>query len=245
MAKTPSTPAGKNSKGVPPVKKERFKSLKQMAQVFSLTREHDPSIVWRMALVALLGIGIWIGIGYFVGVKNVAGWVVWSITSLFAGAIGAMLVLARRANKMQYEMLDGQPGASAAILNSIRRGWYTTPAVAVNRNQELVTRTVGRAGVVLVLEGQTPSAQQLLSAEHKRTQRIVGEIPVTDFTIGDGPGYVTLRKLNRAVTKLPKVISQSEARDLNKRLAAIQQAPVGIPKGPLPKGAKLPKMPKG
>ncbi len=235
MAKTPEIPA----------KKQRFQTIRQMAQVFTITREADPSVLWRMVLAGLLGSGIWIAIGYAVGLKTAIGWGFWIFTSLFAAAVGAMLVLGRRANKAQYDMLEGQPGASSAVLNSLRKGWYTTPAVAVNRNQELVTRTVGRAGVVLVLEGTSPAAMQLLASEHKRTQRVVGEIPITDLVVGDGQGQVTLRKLSRTVTKLPKVISQSEARELNKRLQAIQQAPVGIPKGPLPKGAKLPKMPKG
>jgi len=240
MAKTPATPSKKSDTP----KKPRFQQVRQMGEVFTITRQGDPSVVWRMLAAGLLGAGVWSGLGYLVGVKSLIGWIFWIPTAIFAGFVAALLVLARRARKAQYDMLEGQPGGASAVLHSIRRGWYTTPAVAVNRNQENVTRSVGRAGVVLVLEGTTPAAMQMLAAERKRTQRIIGEIPITDIVVGDGKDQVPLRKLERTVQKLPKVISQTEARELNMRLQAIQQAPVGIPKGPLPKGAKMPKMPK-
>jgi hypothetical protein len=247
MAKTPPTPAkgGSKAAAAPAPKKQRFNTLRQMGEVLSLTREQDPSIVWRMIGYAVLAIAIWLGVAYVLLHKSIIGFIIFGLVgAIMIGAAAAMWVLGRGAQKVQFEMLDGQPGAASAVLGQIKRGWYTTPAVAVNRNQEVVTRTVGRAGVVLILEGASPAGMQLLSTEHKRTQRIVGEVPIHDLVIGEGKDNVTLKKLNRTVTKLPKVISQSEARGINQRLQAIQQAPIGIPKGPLPKGAKIPKMPK-
>lgn len=242
MAKTPKdTPAP-----VAAPKKRRFNTLRQMGEVFTFTRQQDPNLVWVMLLWGLVGVAVWVGLGFIVHVQNVIGWIIWGIGGVFMFVTPAVVVLGRRAQKVQYKMLAGQPGRSIAILGQIRRGWYTTQTpVAVNRNQDLVARTVGRAGVVLILEGQSPAAMQLLSTEHKRTQRIVGEVPVLDIVLGDGEGQVKLEKLTRTVQKYPKVITQSEARDINKRLQAIAQAPVGLPKGPLPKGAKIPKMPKG
>ncbi len=50
---------------------------------------------------------------------------------------------------------------------AIRKGWTTTPAVAVNRNQDFVHRSVGRAGIVLVGEGG-PGVRSLLSEEKRK-----------------------------------------------------------------------------
>ena len=243
MAKTPASSA--SAPATP--KKRRFNTIRQMGEVFTFVRQNDPAAVWWMLLAGVIGAGIWAALGVFLmHPKGIIGWVIVAIGAILMFITPAMVVLGRRAQSVQYKMLAGTPGAPVAIFNQIRRGWYTTQApVAINRNQELVTRTVGRAGVVLVLEGNSPAANQLLATEHKRTARIVGEVPVHDIVLGDGPNQVPLRKLTRYVQKLPKVLTQSEARDINKRLQAIAQQPVGLPKGPLPKGARLPKMPKG
>ena len=60
---------------------------------------------------------------------------------------------------------------------SIRKGWSTTPAVAVSRNQDMVHRSVGRAGIVLTGEGSN-SVRQLLQDEKRKTERYAPGVPI-------------------------------------------------------------------
>lgn len=50
-----------------------------------------------------------------------------------------------------------------------------------------------------------------------------------------------LRKLQGTVMKLPRNLKPAEVSALRKRLDALTATPLPIPKGPLPKGAKIPR----
>ena len=65
----------------------------------------------------------------------------------------AMVLFGRYAQSAQYSAIAGQPGAAAAVVQSMRGNWTVTPAVAGNRNMDIVHRVVGRPGVVLIGEG--------------------------------------------------------------------------------------------
>ena len=49
--------------------------------------------------------------------------------------------------------MEGQPGAAAAALRMLRRGWKTDPAIAFTKQQDVVHRVVGPPGIVLIGEG--------------------------------------------------------------------------------------------
>jgi len=155
--------------------------------------------------------------------------------------LAATVVFGRRAERAAYAQIEGQPGAAAAALGSLRSGWFTTPAVAVTKNQDIVHRVVGKPGVILVSEGPGTRVMGLLANERKRTARWAPDIPIHEIESGDEPGQVPLRKLNRAVMKLPRALSAGEVTALRKRLEAVSTPSMPIPKGPLPKGAKIPK----
>lgn len=63
--------------------------------------------------------------------------------------------------------VEGQVAAAAAVLQSMRGNWVVTPAVAFNRNQDLVHRVIGRPGVVVVGEG-VPGRTVGLMAQERR-----------------------------------------------------------------------------
>ena len=50
-----------------------------------------------------------------------------------------------------------------------------------------------------------------------------------------------LRKLQSSVMKLPRFLKPAVVNALRKRLDALTTTPLPIPKGPLPKGARIPK----
>jgi hypothetical protein len=152
----------------------------------------------------------------------------------------SLFIFTRIAGAAAYVSIEGQIGAGASVLMAIRKGWTTTPAVAVTRNQDMVHRSVGRAGVVLTGEG-TQAVRMMISDERKKVNRLVPGVPVFEVIVGDENGQVPLRKLQKHLAKLPKKISAHQMREVRARLKAVGGLSMPIPKGPMPKGMRVPK----
>jgi hypothetical protein len=159
------------------------------------------------------------------------------------GALTAMILFGRFAQRAQYSAIDGQLGAAAAVLQNMRGDWTVTPAVSGNRTMDVVHRAVGRPGVVLVGEGVPSRVAGLLAAERKKTERVAHGVPIHEFQVGNGEGQVPVSKLQRKITTLPRALRPAAVSDLNYRLKALQPT-MQMPKGPMPKGARQPRMPK-
>ena len=145
------------------------------------------------------------------------------------------------ANKAAFSSIEGVMGAGASVMMAIRRGFTTTPMVSVNKQQDMVHRAVGRAGVVLVGEGSN-GVRTLLADEAKKVERFVPGVPVTTLIVGDGEGRVAINKLQRTMKKLPKQISNNQLREVRSRLKAVGGMNMPIPKGPMPKNLRVPKI---
>jgi len=129
------------------------------------------------------------------------------------------------------------------VLQSMRGNWTVTPAVTANRNMDVVHRAVGRPGVILVGEGVPTRVAGLLAAEKKKTARVAHEVPIFEFQVGNGEGQIPVKQLQRKIMRLPRNLRPAAVSDLNYRLKALQPS-LQMPKGPLPKGARQPKMPR-
>ena len=162
---------------------------------------------------------------------------------ILLGILVSVILFGRFAQSAQYSTIAGQPGAAAAVLQSMRGGWTVTPAIAANRNMDVVHRAVGRAGVVLVGEGSPNRLPGLLAAEKKRIARVAFDVPVYDFQVGEGDGQVPLSQLQRKVMRLPRKLKGTEVADVNFRLKALP-ASLQAPKGPMPRGGRQPRMPR-
>jgi hypothetical protein len=215
--------------------------IKQLIEAYRFTQREDRWIGLILLAVLVGTFLVFLGIGRAVDHPYLLG-----LFGLTTGIVLALVVFGRRAERAAYLQLGNQPGAAAAPLNLLRRGWTVTPAVAVTRNQDLVHRVVGRPGIVLVGEGSPTRVGNLLQQEKKRTNRVAPEVPVHEFVAGDGEGQVPLRKLVRTVSKLPKALTAAEVNELNFRLKALasQQGQLPIPKGPMPKNMKMPRAPR-
>ena len=193
-----------------------------------MTRQSDPAVTWVMlaVLVGIIALGVLIGLL----VKQVVYVLLLSIP--FA-LLGAMFVLARRAERAAYTRIEGQPGASMAALSTLRRGWtFTQEPVAVDpRTQDMVFRGVGRPGVVLVGEGPAHRLGRLLESERKRTARVVSGAPIHLIQVGDGEGQVPLRKLPRTVSKLKPQLTKPEVAEVLRRVTSLGGAKLPVPKG--------------
>jgi hypothetical protein len=165
------------------------------------------------------------------------------LTGLAPLLIPPVVLFGRSAQAAQYSAIEGQPGAAAAILENMRGNWTVTPAIAANRNMDVVHRAVGRPGVILVGEGSPTGLASLLAAEKKRVARVAYEVPIFDFQIGDGEGQVPISKLQRKIMRLPRNLKPAAISDLNHRLKALQPS-LQAPKGPTPRNVRQPKMPR-
>ncbi|WP_370150928.1 DUF4191 domain-containing protein [Streptacidiphilus sp. EB129] len=217
--------------------------IKQIRLAYTMTKRVDPKIGLIIAGIGLGTFAVLLVIGFLIGHPIYLG-----ILGLFAGVLGAVVVFGRRAEKAAFGQMDGQPGAAAAVLNNIRRGgWTVTPVVAATRQQDAVHRAVSRQGIVLVGEGNINRLRPLMAAEKRKMSRVVGDVPVTDIIVGEDEGQIPLKKLQLHLTRMPRTLPASQVTQINDRLRAMGDlmANAPIPKGPLPKGARMPKGGKG
>jgi len=215
------------------VKKTRW--YHQVWQAYQMTRRNDPAVTWIL-LAVFFGI---VAVGLIIGLL-IGPWLYVLLLSLPFALLGALFILARRAETAAYTQIEGQPGASRAALGTIRRGWtFADEPVAVDpRTQDLVFRGVGRPGVVLIGEGPASRIGKLLEQERKRTARVISGAPITLIQVGDGEGQVALRKLPRAVQKLRPKLTKQEVAEVSKRLTALGGVKLPVPKGVDPMRAR-------
>ncbi len=214
---------------------EKQGQLAVLKDAFGLVRREKPiSYLWCGLVFVLVLIG-----GYFAGV-GLGHPIYFGILAIPLALLAAFFTFTRFANTAAFSTIEGQIGAGASVLMSIRKGFTTTPAVNVSRNQDMVHRTVGRAGIILVGEG-TPAVRLLVQDEKKKVERFVPGVPVHDIYVGNYDGAVPIRKLQKAVKKFPKKLSKAQLREVRNRLKGVGGMAMPIPKGPMPKGVKLPK----
>jgi hypothetical protein len=212
--------------------------FKQISMVAGIIRKTNPK---ALPIIAAAGLGV-VAIGVVLGL--IIGHLVFLIIlGVLLGFMVAMILFGRFAQSAQYAAIEGQPGAAAAILQSLRGNWTVSPAISANRNMDVVHRAVGRPGVVLVGEGSPTRLPSLLAAEKKRVSRVAYEVPIYDIQVGDAPGQLTIRQLQKHIMKLPRNLKGPAISDLNFRLKALPQS-LQMPKGPVPKGARIPKAPR-
>ncbi len=207
------------------IKTPRFQTLRD---AYKVTKQVKPWITAALAgiFIVIWGAGIVIG-GLFVN-PYYAGFV-----SLFFAALMTLLFLTRQAGSAAYAAIDGQIGAGASVLMAIRKGWTTTPAVAVARNQDMVHRSVGRAGIVLTGEG-SQSVRQMMADEKKKAERFAPGVPIIEILVGKEDGRVPIQKLQRHMRRLPKKLTPNQMREVRARLKAVGGMSMPIPKGPMP-----------
>lgn len=209
--------------------------LAQMRQVFDMTRKADPSVVWWMLGVVVVVMAVAIGIGLWVDHP-----IYTTIVGIPFAVLGAMFVLARKAERAAYGQIEGQPGAAGAALRSIRRGWdiEEQPVAIDPRTQDSVFRGVGRAGVVLVGDGPPHRVAKLIEAERRKVARVLPSVPIHTIQAGSGEGQVPLRKLPGTVQRLKPVMTKDELLTVQRRLRAIGGMRMPIPKGVDPMRAR-------
>ncbi|MDR2508550.1 MAG: DUF4191 domain-containing protein [Candidatus Ancillula sp.] len=220
------------------MKKERFKNIRNLIEVYKVTADVKP----RFKLYSLLALVLPLVISILLAVFT--GWYfVFVPLAIFGPAIAFLMTLSRNAESAGYQRLDGQPGASGAVLNNMKftSTLFEEEPVAVDpKTYDLIFRGTGRAGVFLVTEGPTSRVKKLLDKEVKKTNRILPKVPITIINSGNDQGQVPLKGLRKAITKPKVTLSKQEVLVIRNRLKSL-----GGMKLPIPKGMDPNRAPKG
>jgi Domain of unknown function (DUF4191) len=210
--------------------------IKQIRQSYTMTKQTDR----RIGLI-LLGVFLLAGLAGFAVMLLIFGTLVYSIVfGVLTGTLGALIIFGRRAQRAAMTQIEGKPGAAAAALGMLRRGWKTEPAIAVTRQQDVVTRVVGPPGIVLIGEGNPNRLRPLLTSERRKHERVASETPIHEVLVGNDPGQVPLPKLTRHVRKLGRQVKPAQMTDVLARIKALDanRSSIPMPKGPVPTSMK-------
>jgi hypothetical protein len=226
MAKTPEAP--------------KMKRRQQFAETFKMARRSDKRLVWWLLGAFVIGAAVGFGLFLLLPGSGVFHLVAAIIGAVMLGLLAALIIFSRRAQAAAYAQIEGRPGAAASALTTLRRGWKSDPAVALNKQQDVVHRVVGPPGIILVGEGNPTRLKPLMAAERRRHERVVADTPVHEVTVGEGEGQVPLPKLTKHLQKMGRQVKPAEMTDILNRLKAIDAArPVApMPKGPVPTSMK-------
>ena len=209
--------------------------IKTLRQAYSVTREARPilPILLPAIFIGVMAIGIGIGIA-------VDRTLYISLMTIPFALIITLFSFSRIAEGAAYASIAGQAGAGASVLMSIRKGWTTTAGVQVARNQDLVHRSLGRAGVVITGEGSN-NVRVMMTDERRKMERFLSGVPVHEILVGDEEGRIPLRKIQKHLKKLPKKLTKSQLREARAREKSLGGMKLPMPNGPMPNMRKIPK----
>ncbi|HNV11756.1 MAG TPA: DUF4191 domain-containing protein [Propionibacteriaceae bacterium] len=164
-------------------------------------------------------------------------WWLWPWLGLMVGMSLAMWLFLRRVKAATYKKYEGQVGSAEVALRMLpQKEWTSTPAVAFNRDMDVIHRALGPAGVILVGEGDPHRVRQLLATEVKKHEQVAYGVKVVALQVGKREGQIPLDKLADHIKKLPKTLDKVKQDDVAKRLRALDamRSKLPIPKGPMP-----------
>jgi hypothetical protein len=208
--------------------------LKQMYQVFQMTRRNDSTAIWWMALGFLGPIAVALILGFILSGSNPLSFALWVVTGVLAGILVFLIVLGRRAEKAAYSQIAGQPGAVGAVLkSSLRRGWTASemPVAVSPRTQDAVYRAVGPGGVVLIGEGPQSRTHKMLDEERRRIARVLPNVVISQLHVGPDADSIPLHKLAGRMARAKSTLSKAEVYTVSNRLNSHTSSKLPIPKG--------------
>jgi len=217
--------------------------LKQMWQVFQMTRRYDGTVVLYLLLAFLAPTGAGIVLAILFGAGNPVPMILYIVAGVLAGVLLTLIVLGRRAEKAAFSQIEGQPGAVGAVLkSSLRRSWTGNEIpINFNKTQDAVYRAVGKGGVVLFGEGPRSRTQPMLDKERANVRRILPEVPVHLIFVGPDPDSTPLHKIVGRLAKYKRVLTKNEIQQVSNRLQSLGKNGLPIPKGIDPQRVRAPR----
>ncbi|MBT1176688.1 DUF4191 domain-containing protein [Bifidobacterium callimiconis] len=211
-------------------------TISQIIQIYKFTSADDKQLPFLIAGGIILPI---IVAAAACAILNVH-WITWIFTMILGVMVGLLfgtMILTRRADKVGYRQMEGKPGATGAILNSITKAGFSFPQEPIwvdPRTKDAIWRGTGRTGVYLVGEGDYGRVMKAMSREEAKIKRVTrgSDIPIIKLSVGDGEKQVPLNKLQKTVMRQKVKLTKYELDELNGRLRTLQaKSSMGVPKG--------------
>lgn len=210
--------------------------ISQIKTLLKFTKEVYPWLPWLLIGILVAGLGIGVLLGFLIPPAQIWSIILWSITGIMLGFLGAMITMSRLATKAMMKKIDGMPGATGYVITSqLGRGWHAdeTPVGVNPKTQDAVYRAIGRAGILVVGEGAEGRLTRLVNEEKMRAKRVAPNVPVHVMYVGHGEGQIEIKNLGKTVKALPKVIDKATQAAVIKRMDSMTQ---GLGSLPIPKG---------
>jgi len=223
-----------SSRSSAPEKRPGFFS--QLRSLFSFTKEYFSWLPYLLIGIVVVAIALGVLVGTLISPGVIWSLILWGITGLFAGVLGAMITLTRLATRAMYKRIDGMPGATGHIISTgLGRRWQASEMpVGVNpKTQDAVYRAIGRGGVVIIGEGARGRLTRLINDERSKVQRVASGVPVHILYVGDGEDDVAIAKLASVIKSYPKAIDRTTMAAVIKRIDSVSQSVTSLP---IPKG---------
>lgn len=205
------------------------------AEIFKLFGQTIKVDKLALPLALLVGLGS-LTVGILLAIyasDNVLMTIIYVVLGALAAVMLSLIVMSRRAEKVAYGRIEGQPGAVGAVISSaVKRGWRTSEMpVAVNpRTRDAIYRCVGSAGVVLIAEGTRSGTKQILDEEVRKLKRATPGVTIHVFYVTGDTSGTPLGRLSREILRLKKTLNRAEVSAVNARLQALGMN-LPIPKG--------------
>ncbi len=219
------------AKAAEPQKATFRERLRQIGMVFAFTAKRDKLFIPLVVAAAVLPLTLG-GVLFALGL----GWL-WLVIGVLMALVLILLVLNFRSNKAMMAEAENQPGAAAQIVETMRGDWRVTPAVASTTQFDFVHLVIGRAGVILIGEGNPARVRSMLGQEKRRLAKVIGSADLRDFIVGHDEGEVPIAKLRMTLMKLPRTMNAKEVNALDTRLKALTSRPQ-MPRGAIPKNLR-------
>jgi nitrate reductase NapE component len=217
-----------------PGKPTFIQGLKQLPMAMKFTAKRDKwftPLALAAVLLPLIAVGVAIAFG--------AAWF-WIGAAVMTSLLGVLIVLNLRANKAMMKEYEGQPGAAAQILQSMRGDWRVRPAFSSTTQFDMVHIVLGRPGIILVAEGNPQRLKSLLAQEKRRLVKVIGSTELRDYIVGEDEGQLPLKKIRTTLMRLPRTITGKDVNALDARITALGSR-TQMPKGAIPKNMRPPK----
>lgn len=222
------------SRSTTPEKRPGFFS--QIRSLFTFTKAEYAWLPWLLIGIVVVSIALGVLVGFLIPPFAIWSVILWAITGLMLGVLGAMITLTRLSTRAMYKKIDGMPGATGHVISTaLGRAWSAsdTPVGVNPRTQDAVYRAVGRGGVVIVGEGARGRLTRLIADERMKVQRVASGVPVHLLYVGHGEDDVAISDLARTIKKLPRKIDRATMAAVIKRIDSVSQSVTSLP---IPKG---------
>lgn len=206
---------------------------RQLVETYKVTAQYDKALMWLMIGAFVVPFAIVLTIGLIVAGGSAISVILWVVLAISVGFLGVMSLFAWRARRAVYKRFEGQAGSGEVALGMLSKKWTSDPVIAVTKNRDVIHRTLGPNGLILIGEGEPGRLRPLLASEKRKHEQVAYGVDVIVIQMGDKEGQVPLDKLAKHIQKLPKSLTDDKITEVKQRLRALDAM---RPKAPIPKG---------